>query len=394
MTPAARVASAIDILDQILAGTPAEKTLTTWARANRYAGSGDRAAIRDHVYDALRCRSSFASLGGAQTGGEQTGRGLMIGAIRAADGPLDQLFSGTGYGPAPLSEQEAGFVVPDEQPEHIALDCPEWLVPMLKSSLGPDFEAAMGLMQSRAPLFLRTNLRIGTRDQALAALGDGDIAAQPDDLSPTAIKVTHNPRRVQTSDAYRDGLVEIQDAASQAIVDQLPLKDGDYVLDYCAGGGGKSLAMAALADVFVTAHDENFQRMRDIPARAERANVSIARTRSEQDLADAQFDLVLCDAPCSGSGAWRRSPDAKWSLTPDRLKELQSLQLEILSKAQTYVAPGGTLAYATCSLLAEENSQSVQAFVQQAPEWQIQSDFSLTPLDGGDGFYLALLTRA
>jgi len=388
MTPSARVAAAITILDTIIAGEPAEKTLTNWARSNRYAGSGDRAAVRDHVYDALRCRRSYGALGGADSG-----RCLMIGAIRSVNGPLEILFSGEGYGADPLTVEEKKFTAPPEMDEAVILDCPDWLVPLLKDSLGNDYNKILSCLQSRAPLFLRVNSRAGSREDALAALAVNGIGAVPHNLSPTAIMVTEFPRRVQNSAAYRDGLVEIQDAASQALVDLLPLENGDRVLDFCAGGGGKSLAMSAQADVEITAYDLDFRRMRDLPARADRANVVIKTLRSTGELAVGSFDFVLCDVPCSGSGSWRRSPDGKWSLNRDSLSELCKSQIEILEAAKYYVSVEGTLAYATCSLLAQENSQQSEKFVMNNPDWELNFEKQFTPLDGGDGFYIALLTR-
>jgi 16S rRNA (cytosine967-C5)-methyltransferase len=161
------------------------------------------------------------------------------------------------------------------------------------------------------------------------------------------------------------------------------------VLDYCAGGGGKALALAARGAA-VTAHDADPGRMRDLPARAARAG---ARVEIEAAPAGA-FDLVLCDAPCSGSGTWRRAPEAKWRLTPERLAALTELQAQILDQAAPLVAPGGALAYATCSLLEAENGAQTADFLARHPGWQLENERRLTPLEGGDGFYLALLRRS
>lgn len=388
MTPAARIASAITILDDIIAGSAAEKALTNWARANRYAGSGDRAAVRDHVYDALRCRRSFGSLGGSDSG-----RGLMIGAVRTSGGALETLFSGEGYGAAPLTDAEKDFSISSEMTDAEKLDCPDWLYRDLKCSLGKDFNAVLSCLQSRAPLYLRVNTRAGSRKSALQALAKDDIGAKLHDLSPNAILVTEFPRRVRNSAVYRTGAVEIQDAASQAVVDLLPLQDGAKILDFCAGGGGKSLAMAAAADLNLFAHDADPQRMRDLPARANRANVTVEIVATTDDLAPRSFDLVLCDVPCSGSGAWRRSPDAKWKLTQDKLDRLCQTQSDILTTATGYVNAAGILAYATCSLLDQENAHQIAGFLKNNPDWRLMSQKCFTPLDGGDGFYIALLTR-
>jgi len=352
MTPAARVAAAIDILDLVLSGDVAEKTLTTWARKNRYAGSGDRAAIRDLVFDALRCRRSFAWLGGADTG-----RGLMLGRIRAAGDDPAEVFTGAGYGPTELEPGEHAGPDLAEAPLPVQLDMPDWLMPALSDSLGGDLAEVCAILRNRAPVFLRVNIAQATRADAAEQLAAEGIQTTPHALASTALQVVSNPRRVQNSQAFRDGLVELQDAASQALVETLP--KSARVLDYCAGGGGKSLAIAATG-ARVIAHDANPARMRDLAVRAERAGVFIETVETADLAACGPFDLVLCDAPCSGSGAWRRSPEAKWRLTPESLGELHRLQAEILDDARVLVVPGGVLVYATCSMFADENEHQAK----------------------------------
>jgi 16S rRNA (cytosine967-C5)-methyltransferase len=239
-------------------------------------------------------------------------------------------------------------------------------------------------------VFLRANLARGSRDFARAALAEAGIEAEPHPLSPTALLVTAGARRVSASEPYTGGLVELQDAASQAVVDALPLVDGMRVLDYCAGGGGKSLAMAARARVKLFAHDSDPRRMRDLPARAKRAGVKVEVLPGAPS---GLFDLVLADAPCSGSGSWRRAPEGKWALTPQRLQDLRNIQSEILDKASALVQPRGWFAYATCSLLNAENRDQIDAFLARTDKWSLQHELRLTPSDGADGFYLALLQR-
>ena len=386
MNPAARYASAIDILDKVLGGAAAEKVLTNWARANRYAGSGDRHAVRDIVFDALRCKRSYAALGGAETG-----RGLVLGALRANELAVDSVFTGAGYAPTILSEAEAAQGHPPTA--MAALDCPDWLEPALRGTLGADFEAVMRCLQSRAPIFLRVNTRKTTRVAVMAKLATETIGTQPSLLAETALEVTQNPRKVQASKAYVDGLVELQDAASQAIVAELPLASGQRVLDFCAGGGGKTLAMAGQADARFFAHDAAAARMSDLPTRAKRAGVKVELLTTVALAKAAPFDLVFADAPCSGSGSWRRAPEAKWALTPERLAALCQLQAEIMDQACRLVGPSGVFAYATCSLLTAENEGQVNAFLVRNPGWALQSSRVLTPLDGGDGFYIAVLKR-
>lgn len=384
MTPAARLSAAISILDRILAGAPAEQALTNWARASRFAGSGDRNAIRDLVFDAIRCRRSFAALGGAETG-----RGLILGGLRAAGLDPAPLFTGAGHAPAPLTEADTG-----QPPEGAAaLDLPDWLLPDLQASLGADFAASAEALRHRAPVFLRVNTARTTPAAACAALADEGITAEPHPLAATALLVTGNARKVQASTAYTSGLVELQDAASQAVIAALPLSNGMKVLDYCAGGGGKSLAMAAAAKLALYAHDADPRRMRDLPDRAKRAGARVTLIETADLSRQAPFDLVLTDVPCSGSGSWRRAPEAKWQLTRARLDALCAIQAEILQNAARLVRPGGWLGYATCSLLQAENGARIDRFCAETAGWREVSRRSLTPQDGGDGFFIAVLQR-
>jgi 16S rRNA (cytosine967-C5)-methyltransferase len=309
----------------------------------------------------------------------------MIGALREAGTDPATMFTGEGHAPAPLSEAEGVDPGPSGD-ALVRLDCPEWLAPRLEASLGDGFEAVMARLRTRAPVFLRVNAARASAEEAVASLAAEGIVAAPHPLSPTALEVTENTRRVKSSSAFRDGLVELQDAASQAVVDLLlPLAPGTRVLDYCAGGGGKALALAAHG-ARVTAHDADPRRMSDLPERARRAG---ARIDVAERLGRERFDVVLVDAPCSGSGAWRRQPEAKWRLDAARLGALTALQRDVLMAAARHVAPGGTLAYATCSLLEEENGAVVEAFLAENPGFARVAERRFTPLDGGDGFYAA-----
>ncbi len=229
------------------------------------------------------------------------------------------------------------------------------------------------------------------------ALMSDEITVEPVPLSPTALRVLTNPRRVQGSRAYREGLVELQDASSQAVADFTGVRPGMTVLDYCAGGGGKTLAMGALmqGEGRLLAHDINPGRMRDVPTRAARAGLSIdiLDTRALPGLA-GRCDVVLVDAPCSGTGAWRRNPDAKWRFTPEDLDRLLQIRADILARAVQFVKPGGRLVYATCSLLRSENEMQIRAFSGRSGQVQVLQDRRLSPLDGGDGFYLAEMAVA
>lgn len=384
MTPAARVAAAIELLDGWLAGGSAERLLTSWARSNRFAGSKDRAAIRDHVFDAIRCRRSYAALGGVETG-----RGLMIGALLAAGEDPTDFFTGEGYAPALLGDDEGVSREPNEAER---LDCPDWLVPVLRDSLGKDFAPVMEALRHRAPVFLRVNLAKTTRDAAQAALAGEGIETRPHPLSATALEVTEGARRIQQSEAFRNGFLELQDVASQAVVDALAVKPGLHVLDYCAGGGGKALALAAQG-AEVTAHDIEPRRMSDLPTRAERAGVTIETLLPDRVAGAGPQDLIFADAPCSGSGAWRRSPQGKWDLTSERLEQLCAMQAGILDEIAEMAMPQTKIAYATCSLIEAENGAQIGAFLLRRPDWRVEVERRFTPLDGGDGFYVALLTR-
>lgn len=385
MTPGARVAAAIELLDQIAAGAPAEKALTNWARANRYAGSKDRAAVRDHVFDALRCWRSAAWEGGAETG-----RGRMIGLLRMNGADLDALFSGVGHAPSPLTAEER--TGPDTAPPPaVKSDLQDWVFCLLNKSIPGEAETLGDLQRARAPVFLRVLTERASLAEAQRQLAEEEIAAVPVPGVATALEVVQNARRVQHSAPYLSGLVELQDASAQALCLDLPMTDGARVMDYCAGGGGKILALADRAGITGYAHDAAPQRMADLPARAARAGAQI--TTLSDPAAATPYDLVLCDAPCSGSGTWRRTPEAKWRLSAGDLDRFAVLQGGILDDACQLVAPGGHLAYATCSLFAQENDDVVSDFRARHPEWRLIRSHSWMPGPRGDGFFMALLRR-
>lgn len=386
MTPAARLAAAIGLLDAILGGEPAERALTRWGRDNRYAGSGDRAAIRDHVFDALRRRRSLAALGGAETG-----RGLILGLVREGGSDPALLFTGQGHAPARLTPAEAAHHPPADLPLAVRGDLPDWLASRFTASLGAAAEGAMLALRARAPVHLRVNLARSTRARAAARLEAEGIVTRPLAEVPTALEVTANARKIGQSRPYLDGEVELQDAASQMAVLALPLGDGDHVLDYCAGGGGKTLAMGARARLDLVAHDADPARMADLPTRARRAGLAVTLAATPDLPRLAPFDLVLVDAPCSGSGTWRRAPEAKWRLTPAALAALTRRQDAILGAAAALVRPGGHLAYATCSILVEENDDRVTAFLTHHPGWSVTGALRLLPGPLHDGFYQSML---
>ncbi|MEY1557064.1 RsmB/NOP family class I SAM-dependent RNA methyltransferase [Yoonia sp. R2331] len=382
MTPAARYAAAIEILDLIGAAQPAEQVLTTWARQNRFAGSKDRAAIRDHVYDVLRQKRSVAAWGGG-TGG----RALILGLLRKGGVDPTTVFGAGGYGPTELTTTEAAPKSP-EMTDAEAFDMPDWLWPTWQADLGDQARETATCQQNRAPVSLRVNLRSGSRDTAQLALADDGVKTEPIADIKTALQVVENPRRVAVSAAFQNGLVELQDAASQWAMQTVAPFVGGSVLDYCAGGGGKALALADMTDAQITAHDIAARRMADIPARAARADVSITIA---VDAPKNMYDLVLCDAPCSGSGTWRRTPEAKWTLNTARLAELSEMQRDVIRQGAKRVKDDGHLAYATCSVLHQENDEIVDDFLKEHPDFRLTVREQLLPTHTHDGFFLAIL---
>ncbi len=392
MTPSARVQGAIEVIDGWQTGTDGlDRVLTRWGRTHRFAGSGDRHAIADLVYDAVRrLRSALWVAGVAEPG---DGRNLLRGSLMLDGVDPATLFTGERHAPDRLGADEGRRARPLETaPRPVRQDFPDWLARELD---GAD-DRVLAALRARAPLDLRVNLLKARRAEAIAALAEDGIAAEPAPLSPTALRVQGGQRRVAGSSAYRDGLVEIQDAASQAVVDLAAARPGETVLDLCAGGGGKTLALAAAmgGEGRLCAHDIAPGRIAPLPDRARRAGaaVEIVGTAALGGLAGA-CDLVFVDAPCSGSGAWRRNPDAKWSLRPEDLERLVATQDALLAQATSLLAPRGRIAYATCSILARENDARV-ATCRRLPgggRAVVQRRISLTPLDGGDGFYAAIL---
>lgn len=382
MQPAARAAAAIEVLDRILGGESAERALTAWGRASRYAGSGDRAAVRDIVFEALRQKRSANALGG----GAGTGRALVLGLARGQD--LEATwFAGIGHGPAPAGDDE--LALPCKGAE--SLDIPDWLEPLLQEALGQDYPQIAEAMRHRAPVTLRVNAARAQPAAAIARLKAEGIEAKPHPLAKFALEVTGGARKIQNSSPYNDGLVELQDAASQAVIEALPLQDGLRVLDHCAGGGGKTLALAARADLQIWAHDISSRRMSDIPLRAKRAGVEVTLTENPEAL--PAFDLILTDVPCSGAGSWRRDPEGKWALTAERLEELVAIQASIMDRTAKMVKSGGVLAYATCSFLRQENEAQVEGFLARHSGWSVEKQQRFSPLQGGDGFYFAILRK-
>ncbi|MGA7199676.1 RsmB/NOP family class I SAM-dependent RNA methyltransferase [Roseiarcus sp.] len=429
MTPAARVAAAIEILGDIeTRRRPAADAMKDWGLARRFAGSGDRAAISSLVYDALRRKSSSAWLMG-----ESSPRAEVLGALRQTRGldadAVAALFTGEGHAPSLLTEAERTRLAAADltgAPAHVAGDFPEWLAPQFAASFGADAAEEGRALAERAPVDLRANLLKTTRDKALAALAH--LSPQPTPLSPVGLRIAVRPdgrgAALAAEPAYVKGLVEVQDEGSQLAALLAEARPGMQVLDLCAGAGGKTLAMAAAMDNHgqIYATDADGRRLAPIFERLARSgarNVQVRAPRGHADvLADLEgrCDLVMIDAPCTGSGAWRRNPDAKWRMRPGALEQRIKDQDEALESAMRFVKPGGRIVYVTCSVLRAENEDRAAAFLARHDDMlpldaaaQARSagvpaladhasrsgpGFRLSPrTTGTDGFYIATLTR-
>jgi 16S rRNA (cytosine967-C5)-methyltransferase len=391
MRDPARFSAAIDILDKIMVhGVAAEKALTGWARNSRFAGSKDRAFVRDVVFSCSRQWNSLQSLG------FEGPRGCVAGYVLQQSMNIDDMFSGEGYGPETLTSDERDLIEKNSTAHSEApIDLQDWVHDLLLKDDVLDIRGELSLMGERANLDLRVNIGKSSVQMAKEALAMDSIETDILTMSPNALRVTSNPRRVSGSGAYVTGLVELQDVGSQAIVEALPLEGVTSVLDYCAGGGGKTLAYAARCDrsVLLAAYDKNQSRMTDLDARAERAGVNVSKLEDDPVLSQQTYDLVIADVPCSGSGSWRRNPDGKWKLTQESLEELLKTQAHILSSLTGTVSKDGHLAFITCSLFKCENENQVAYFLEQHPEWESRKEMRLSLKDGGDGFYLNILSR-
>jgi 16S rRNA (cytosine967-C5)-methyltransferase len=385
MTPGARLAAAIDVLADIeTRHRPAADALKDWGLSHRFAGSSDRAAIAGLVYDSLRRRASAAFLMG-----EQTPRAIVLGTLRRERGltveAIARLADGSRYAPAPLSEGErtrlAGDILPDAPP-HVRGDYPEWLDPHLERVFGDERAEEGAALASRAPLDLRVNTLKADRDEAAKALAH--LKAEPTRWSPWGLRIrlaadAKSPA-IHAEPAYLKGLIEIQDEGSQLAALLAGAKPGQQVTDLCAGAGGKTLALAAAmqnkGQIYAT--DDDKRRLAPIHARLERAGVRNVQVRTPKadgtELADlaGRIDLVLIDAPCTGTGAWRRNPDAKWRVRPGALEQRIKEQAATLERAAPLVRAGGRIAYVTCSVLDEENGAQVRAFVARHLDFSVE----------------------
>jgi len=394
MTPAARLQAAIEILGAGGA-RPLDRQLKDWFRAHRFAGSKDRHAITEQVYTVVRHRARFA-----HRMGRDDPRALVIGAVLAAGDAPEILFTG-GYGPSPLTEAERAAIarVPSPEPPSVAGEYPPWLEEELTRAFAHRLEVEMAGFQTRAPVDLRVNALKAKRVDVIARLrADNFVCEIAPELAdaircPPGVNLTAHP-------LFTSGAFEIQDWAAQRAVALSDAQPGMRVLDLAAGAGGKSLALAAAMQNrgSILAFDDKPERLAPLTERAARAGASlitIAQVRGGPLWGNGRFDLVFLDVPCSGSGTWRRQPELKWRLTPERLAELQKIQDWLFADGARHTAPGGKLVYATCSILPQENQDRVEAFLTAHPMFRrVASDFHASPAStASDGFYAAFLMR-
>jgi 16S rRNA (cytosine967-C5)-methyltransferase len=401
MTPGARLAAAIEVLADIEdRRRPASDALKDWGLAHRFAGSGDRAAIGGLVFDALRRRNSAAYLMGASTP-----RAILLGALRLERGmsadSIARLADGIRYAPPPPNHAEADALAAtrlrDDAPAYVRGDYPEWLDHYFAAVFGEERADEGAALSRRAPVDLRANTLKADRDTVAAALGH--VGATPTPWSPAGLRIALSADAksppLHAEPAYIDGFIEIQDEGSQLAALLSGARTGETVVDLCAGGGGKTLALAALManSGRVVATDPDIRRLAPIHARMARAgvaNVEVRTPRGEAELlADlaGTVDLVLIDAPCTGIGAWRRNPDAKWRVRPGALGQRIKAQDAALDRSAGLVRPGGRIAYVTCSLLDDENGARVRAFRDRHPE------FAVVPAEAVAGSLGANATR-
>lgn len=391
MTPAARLSAAIEVLADIDARRrPAAEALKDWGLAHRFAGSGDRAAIAGLTYDALRRRASSAFVMN-----EDTPRAILLGMLRLerglATGQLAALADGARFAPSPLTEAERAHLDTANlagAPPWIAGDYPKWLDPHLERVFRDERAEEAAALARRAPLDLRVNLLKGDRDKALAALEEYN--PQPTRWSPVGLRIALSADAkspaIQADPAFIKGLVEVQDEGSQLAALLTGAQPGEFVVDLCAGAGGKTLALAAMmqrkGQIFAT--DTDKRRLAPIHARLERAGARYVQVRTPRGISDAIADLagradhVLVDAPCTGTGSWRRNPDAKWRMRPGALEQRMKEQAEILDRAATLVKPGGHLSYVTCSVLDDENGAQIAGFLGRHPGFALRPPAEVT----------------
>ena len=406
MTPGARLAAAIEVFANLESERrPAADALKSWGLAHRFAGSGDRAAIAGLVYDALRRRASSAFIMGADTP-----RAILLGMLKRERGldseAIAKLASGEKYAAEALSDGERQHLDAADlagAPAHVAGDYPEWLEPHFVRAFGEARAQEGAALASRAPLDLRVNTLKADRDKVAGMLSD--LKPEPGAWSPCGLRVrlsadAKSPA-IHAEPPFLKGLVEVQDEGSQLAALFSGAKAGEQAVDLCAGAGGKTLALAAMMEnkgqIFATDDDKRrLAPMHDRLKRSGARNVQVRTPKSvggELDDLQGRCDLVLIDAPCTGTGAWRRNPDAKWRMRPGALEQRQKEQAGILDRAVPLLKAGGRIAYVTCSVLDEENGAQVRAFLARHPEFAVQPPAEVANALGERAFMFAKAAR-
>lgn len=392
MKPGARLAAAIDILNEIFERSrPAALALSDWGKAHRFAGSGDRSAIGNIVYDVLRARRSLA----ARMQSEAP-RALVIAAAKSSLGlsneALQNAADGSRHAIAPLTDHEVAGLsahIPSDLPLAVQADTPDWVVPSLQRVFGDRLVAQGQALARRAPVDVRINTLKADREKVLKALAEA--GAEPTPLSPLGVRIPHGTGskrtpNVEADAAHGKGWFEIQDEGSQIAALLASAGPRQQVLDLCAGAGGKTLALGAEMQNTgqLWAYDRDKNQLRPIFERIRRAgvrNVQVMDAGKEDALREmaGKFDLVFVDAPCTGSGTWRRRPDAKWRVKPANLETRTKEQTEVLDLAAEMVRPGGRLVYVTCSLLPEENTDQIAALRERNGQFEVVPFTELWP---------------
>ena len=413
MTPAGRIGAAIEALTEIEeGGPPADAILSRYFRSRRYIGGTDRKAIAERVFGTMRRRARL-DWHLARHGAPPTPRLRMLARLLLVDRLQEPatVFGRGKYGPPPLDAGETDFFMalvgepfePPDMPIAVRCECPPWAEAGLRRALGDRFAEEMRALAEPAPVDLRVNALKTTRREARRLLHRDGIRTEPLEAAPWGLRCEGRPA-LRRSRAFREGLIELQDLGSQRIAAAVAAEPGMQVVDFCAGAGGKALALAA--DMGgrgrVVAADTDADRLDRLGERMRRAgahNIERRLLEHERDRwvrrQKGKFDRVLIDAPCTGVGAWRRNPDARRVRHGPGLRELTELQDRILESAARLLKPGGRLVYATCSLMPEENKDRVEHFLKGNPEFtRIRDDLTLLPArDGSDGFQAAVLTR-
>lgn len=363
MKDSARIQTAIEILDLLFEfRQPADNAINAYFRTHRYIGGTDRRVISDLVWRTLRCYGRLSSLSAEKL----TGRAAVMMLLSYEKQDIETLFDGQKYAPAQPEAKEKAFLktLPPVFPS-AELECPDWL----KNKISPRDIVAMS---NEAPFDLRVNMLKTDREQVLELLTHSGIKAEKTPFAPNGIRIKERVN-LSSMPLYQDGLIEVQDEGSQIVSLLTQAKAGQTVIDWCAGAGGKTLALSAMmqAKGTIYAVDNDPKRMRDLPQRACRAGANNVIVLNDYNHLKT-YDLVLIDAPCTGTGTWRRSVDAKWRMTPEQSRSIIRTQKEILDKAARYVKKGGQLFYITCSLDSAENEEQASGFLERHREFQLQ----------------------